>query len=338
MEPLAYRVGDARSPAAVLRPPVPRRVPGEDAPGTSGASDAFRRAFRRRRAARWAALAGTLLCLLVLVSFGATIRGGSLSAPESVEPVLTVEAGGSPVLPRPPSPEMGRVWAAATAREPWPGLATGGRTGTSGGKVSLTFDDGPDPAVTPRVLDTLREYGLKATFFVLGRQVEENPDLLRRIVQEGHTLGNHTYSHADMADLGPVGMRRELRSTQRAVDDALGYHHPMALMRPPYGSPYFDDPAALPTFRQVVREQGLFSVVWTVDPRDYLFDGRPDLVARRVIHGDRIKRGAGDEVILLHDTEPQAAEALPEIIARYRSSGIQFAGVDDLLADKYAGP
>lgn len=286
---------------------------------------------------RWAALFGALLCFLMLIALAASAQGFPLSASGRVQSVLTVGAAGPPVLPRTPAPEMGRAWAAATAQEPWPGLATGGRTGTSGGKVSLTFDDGPNRAVTPRVLDTLREHGLKATFFVLGRQVEKNPDLLRRIVEEGHALGNHTHSHADMAELGPAGMRRELRSTQRAVDDALGYHYPMAFMRPPYGSPYFGDPGALPAFRRVVREQELFSVVWTVDPRDYLFDGRPDLVARRVVRGDRIKRGAGDEVILLHDTEPQTADALPRIIAHYEASGVRFAGVDDLLADKYTG-
>ena len=206
-----------------------------------------------------------------------------------------------------------------------------------GGEGLPDLDDGPDPVVTPRILDTLREQELEATFFVVGRQVAENPGLLRRIVEEGHALGNHTYSHRDMADLTPAQMRRELRGTQRAVDDALGYHYPMSLMRPPYGSPYFDDPGALPAFREVVRGQGLFVVTWTVDPRDYLFDGQPENVVRRVARADKTGQRERDEVVLLHDTKPQTAEALPEIIAHYRSSGLRFAGVDELLADKYAG-
>ena len=285
--------------------------------------------------ARWAALAGMLLSFLMLASFGLAARGDSFSDP--LEPALAIEAGSLPAAPQPPSLGMGRVWTAATARDPWPSLVTDGKTGTAGGKVSLTFDDGPDPVITPLVLDTLREQDLKATFFVLGRQVAKHPDLLRRIVREGHVLGNHTYNHADMADLTPAQMRWELQSTQRAVDDALGYHYEMSMMRPPYGSPYFDDPAALPVFREVVREQGLFGVTWTVDPRDYLFDGQPESVLRRVARADRLKKREGDEVILLHDTKPQTAEVLPEIIAHYRSSGLKFVGVDELLADKYAG-
>jgi peptidoglycan-N-acetylglucosamine deacetylase len=113
-------------------------------------------------------------------------------------------------------------------------LATRGKTETSGGRIALTFDDGPDPRTTPPVLDTLREHGVKATFFVVGSQVEENPGLLRRIVREGHTIGNHTYDHANMSNLNPDEMRSELRNTQKAVDDAVGYHHPMVLMRAAY--------------------------------------------------------------------------------------------------------
>ncbi len=332
MERVAYRVGEAGRPAVGPGLTKPGRVPEWDA---ASISDAFRRASRRRRVARWAAFAGALLCALALASFGVSAYGDSFSGRGHVEPVLAIESGNLPGPPKPPTLDMGRVWSAATIGDPWPGLATDGNTGTSGGRVSLTFDDGPDPVITPQVLDTLREHDLKATFFVVGRRVAENPDLLRRVVEEGHSLGNHTYNHVDMADLDPTGMRRELRRTQRAVDDALGYHHPMVLMRPPYGSPYFGDPAALPVVREVVRDQGLFAVAWTLDPRDYMFDGRPDNVARRVARADG--QGERDEVILLHDTNRQSAEALPEIIAHYNSSRIRFATVDELLADKYAG-
>ena len=234
---------------------------------------------------------------------------------------------------------MGRVWSAAVARDPSPDLATGGSVGTSGIKVALTFDDGPDPRTTPLILDTLRERGVRATFFVVGRQVAENPGLLRRIVAEGHAVGNHTYDHADMSKLSAGRMRYELRSTQEAVDDALGYHRPMALMRPPYGNPYIDGSDALPAFRAVAREQGLFPVMWTVDPSDYLLDGQPEDIVRGVAGTDGTgRRGGGDEVVLLHDNQGQTAEALPEIIDRYEKSGRRFVGVDELLADKYLGP
>ena len=234
---------------------------------------------------------------------------------------------------------MGQVRAAAMADDPWPGLATGGTTGTFGKKVALTFDDGPDRRTTPPILDTLRERGVEATFFVVGHRVAENPGLLRRIVAEGHTAGNHTYHHADMSDLSPPEMRRELRSTQEAVDDALGYHHPMALMRPPYGNPYLGGSAALPGFREVVREQELIPVTWTVDPGDYLLGDSPDGVVRAVVRADEAgAKGEADEVVLLHDNQRQTAEALPGIIDHYERSGRHFVEAGELVADKYLGP
>ena len=180
---------------------------------------------------------------------------------------------------------------------------------------------------------------MKATFFVVGRQVAENPELLRRIVAEGHTVGNHTYDHADMSGLSAGQMRDELRSTQEAVDDALGYHHPMALMRPPYGYPYLEGSEALPGFREVVREQELIPVTWTVDPGDYLLGDNPDGVVRAVARVEEAGReGESDEVVLLHDNQRQTAEALPGIIDHYEESGRRFAGVEELLADKYLEP
>ena len=145
--------------------------------------------------------------------------------------------------------------------------------------------------VPPRgFLDSLREHDLKATFFVLGRQVKKRPGVLRRIVKEGHTIGNHTYNHADMSDLSQKRMRLELRRTQEAVDDALGYHYPMVLMRPPYGNPYLGGSDALPVFRKVVRDQELFPILWTADPRDYRLIGRPESVVRGIVRADETGR------------------------------------------------
>ena len=286
-------------------------------------------------------LAGVLaLCFVAaLFSFGVLTHGASPSERGYVRPVTPVEAGPLPVAPEPPPPDMGQVWAAAVAQDPSPDLATGGGVGTSGNRVALTFDDGPDPRTTPLILDTLRERGVGATFFVVGRQVAKNPGLLRRILAEGHAVGNHTYSHADMSGLSAGRMRDELRSTQEAVDDALGYHRPMALMRPPYGNPYLDGSNALPAFRGLVRGEGLFPVMWTVDPGDYLLGGDPDGVVRAVARADEAgRKGEVDEVVLLHDNQRQTAEALPDIIDHYEGSRRRFAGVDELLANKYLEP
>ncbi len=239
----------------------------------------------------------------------------------------------------PRQPDMGRVWDAAIAQDRWPDLATHGRTGTFGRRIALTFDDGPDPRTTPRILDSLREHDLKATFFVLGRRVKERPGLLRQIVTEGHTIGNHTYNHTDMSDLSQKRMRLELRRTQKAVDDALGYHYPMVLMRPPYGNPYLGGSDALGVFRKVVRDQELFPILWTADPRDYRLIGRPESVVRSIVRADETgRKGKRDQVLLLHDTHRQTAEALPQIFDHYVRSGRRFADLGELLADKYAEP
>jgi len=279
------------------------------------------------------------LLFVVVLLFWAPLFGVSSSERGYARAVLPVEARALPEPPGPQSPDMGQLWAAAIARDPSPELVTRGRTGTFGGRIALTFDDGPNRRITPSILNSLREHDLKATFFVVGRQVKKNPGMLRRIVREGHTIGNHTYNHADLSVLSPNRMRLELRRTQKAVDDALGHYYPMALIRPPYGNPYLGGSDALPVFRRVVRGQRLFPIMWTLDPSDYLFGGHPEGVVRGVVRADETGRKAKrDQVLLLHDTRRQTAEALPKIIDHYERSGRQFTDVNELLADKYTRP
>jgi len=280
----------------------------------------------------------TLLLVVALFSFGSPLFGDSSSERGHTEAVLPVEARSLPD-PYQRAPDLSQVWDAAMAQDPSPELVTRGKTGTSGGKIALTFDDGPDRQTTPLILDSLRRHHLKASFFVIGRQVKKNPGLVRRIVGEGHAIGNHTYDHADLSDSSPKRMRLELQSTQKAVDEALGYHYPMELMRPPYGNPYIGGSDALPEFQKVVREQKLFPVMWTLDPSDYLFGGHPEGVVHGVLRADKPGREKErDQVLLLHDTHKQTAQALPRIIRHYERSGRRFVEVGELLADKYAEP
>ena len=299
--------------------------------------NAFRRARRRRHAARGIAFA--LALVLGLISLGAPLYAFTSSEGGYARPALPVETGILLDPPEPPPPDMAQVWAAARAKDRSPGLATRGKLATSGGKIALTFDDGPDARVTPLILDTLREHHVKATFFVVGSQVKENPDLLRRIVEEGHTIGNHTYDHANMSNLSPEQMRLELQSTQRAVDKALGYHYQMMIMRPPYGEPsYFEGSDALLAFRRIVRQEQLFPVIWTIDTQDYLMAGDPQGIVRNVVRQDRTgRRKDRDQVVLMHDIHPQDAQALPDIIDHYEGSDRRFVSVSELLTDKYVG-
>jgi len=240
-----------------------------------------------------------------------------------------------PELPGPSSQEMQNVWDAAVEEDSSPDLATNGKTGTSGDGVALTFDDGPNPRTTPRILDILREHDTRATFFVVGSQVEEHPDLLRQIVEDGNAIGNHTYDHANLSKLSTTQMRNELGRTQKAVDKALGYHYEMKMMRPPYGEPYGNGSDALPAFRKVVRQEQLFPVIWTIDTQDYLMADNPRGIVKNVASLDKKGR---DQVILMHDIHPQDVRALPGVIDHLERSGRQFVGVDELLRDKYPVP
>ena len=275
-----------------------------------------------------------LVLILVALVVGLALYGGP-SGPEHVRAVSPVEARPMPDLPGPSAQEMNNIWAAAVKDDSSPDLATNGKTGTSGNGVALTFDDGPNPRTTPRILATLREQNVKATFFVVGSQVEKHPDLLRQIVEEGHVIGNHTYDHANLSKLSTKQMRNELQSTQEAVDRALGYHYEMKIMRPPYGEPYFDGSDALPAFRKVVRQEQLFPVIWTIDTQDYLMADNPRGIVKTVASQDKAER---DQVVLMHDIHPQDVRALPGVIDHLERSDRQFVGVDQLLRDKYPEP
>ena len=283
-------------------------------------------------------IAVVLALVVGFLFLGALIYDTRITELGCVQHVSPVQAGTLPEPPHPP-PDMGKVWAAAIAGDLSPDLATHGKTGTSGGRISLTFDDGPAPRTTPRILATLREHNVKATFFVVGRQVEEHRGLLRRLVEEGHTVGNHSYDHADMSYLTPWQMRLEVQRTQKAVDKALGHHYRTTIMRPPYGNPYFEGSDALPAFRRVVRKEQCFPVIWTIDTQDYLMGGNPQGIVKNIVRQDRAGRKQDhDEVVLMYDIHPQDAQALPSIIDHFERSGRKFVSVNELLTDKYLEP
>ncbi|WP_232835867.1 polysaccharide deacetylase family protein [Actinocorallia populi] len=182
--------------------------------------------------------------------------------------------------------------------------------------VALTFDDGPAKE-TELLLRILARYGVKATFFVVGRMVEENPDILRRELMEGHEIGNHSWSHTSLAALSPDGVRAELGRTQAAIKTHTG--RDTTLMRPPYG-------ATNERVAAVARELGLAEIMWAVDPLDWK-DRDSVQVRRRVLE----QTGPGD-IVLLHDIHLSSIEAVPEILAGLAERGYRFVTVSELLA------
>src|SRR5215218_3602375 len=166
------------------------------------------------------------------------------------------------------------------------------------GIVRLTFDDGPVRANTPRVLNVLSNYRVKATFFVIGQQARLHPRLVKREYREGHSVQNHTYTHPDLTTLGPVGIRRELRATNRAIK-AAGVPRPYRF-RPPYG-------VTNAKVRSVGASLGLIQTLWSVDPRDWAGPSAT-VICRRVV--TNVSPGS---IVLLHDGSvgTNTAEALP---------------------------
>ncbi|MEO5561255.1 MAG: polysaccharide deacetylase family protein [Dokdonella sp.] len=177
-----------------------------------------------------------------------------------------------------------------------------------GGKgLYLTFDDGPHPDVTPALLDLLAEHGARATFFLLGKHVERHPQVVRRIVAEGHAIGNHSYSHPRLAQMDLASQRAEIDRTDQilAAFDGARQHW----FRPPSG--------ALPLnmlFDFLRRRRGI--AYWSYDSMDYQRKGTAVLRDRLRAHPPR----SGD-IVLMHDDDPNTLDVLRELLPEWRAAG-----------------
>ena len=183
----------------------------------------------------------------------------------------------------------------------------------------LTIDDGPHPDHTPRVLEILREEGVKATFFVVGRRAEANPDLVRRIYLEGHELGNHTYSHdSDVLYRGSArDYVRSLGKGGEVLRKIVGFDP--ALTRPPGGEAGNFHAG----WRGTVRAAGYETMLWNVSSGDGTETTGDRMLANVRDYLDRL--GPRDEpIILTHDVRPTIIEALPDLIAEVRRRGYEF--------------
>lgn len=212
------------------------------------------------------------------------------------------------------------------------------RTGDKVGKIALTFDDGPDPVWTSKILDILKEKDVKAAFFVIGENGQENPALIKRIVNEGHEIGNHTFTHPNLGEVPRQVTDLELNTTQRLIESLTG--HSTRLFRAPYfgdAEPRTPD-EVIPTV--LAQNLGYISVGLHLDPDDWKLenkDGTPhtaDQIVNEVLSAAAIttpeERG---EIILLHDgggDRSATVEALPRIIDELRARGFQFSSVSDL--------
>jgi len=193
--------------------------------------------------------------------------------------------------------------------------------------IAITFDDGPDPVWTPKVLDLLRAQKVKATFFVIGSQVAAHPDLTRRIVAEGHQVGLHTFTHANLTTIPAWRRSFELRQSQLILAGATGVSTP--LLRPPYLS----EPSALTNADwssiEWARDAGFLTVLSTQDSEDWRRPGTAQVIANST------PKGSAGQVLLMHDAGGDRTEtlaALQKLIPTLKARGFRFATVSDTVA------
>ena len=193
-------------------------------------------------------------------------------------------------------------------------------------EVAITFDDGPDPKWTPQILAILKERGIKAAFFMIGNRIEDNPDLVRQVLAEGHEIGIHTYTHPDLAKISPERARLEFNATRRLIEKITG--HSTLLFRPPYNadSQPADAEGIIPV--EIAQALGYLTVGHSIDPQDWERPGSDEIV-------ERVKSGrAYGRVILLHDgggDRSQTVEALPQIIDYLETRGDRIVPLGDLV-------
>lgn len=182
--------------------------------------------------------------------------------------------------------------------------------------IALTFDDGPDPKVTPQILKQLRDYGAKATFFVLGRQAERYPDLLKDIVRDGHAIGNHSFSHPKT--VSPEQAALEIDSTDACIRRAVG--RSTLLFRPPYG--LRSDELASEALKK-----SYTVVLWSLPSLD-VTRINSQRISQIVVNGR--KRG---DVVVMHDGpgHKRTAQALPAILEALSRKGYRFVTVPEML-------
>ena len=184
--------------------------------------------------------------------------------------------------------------------------------------IAITFDDGPHATLTPKLLDMLAARRLKATFFIIGQNGAEYPDIMKRIVREGHELANHSWSHPNLAKMSDDAVRAQMQKTDEVIEAAAGKR--TTLMRPPYGS-------ITPRQKEWINESfGYRTIIWDVDPFDWRRPGAG------VIRDRIVSQTQPGSIILVHDIHPGSIDAMPETFDQLTAKGFKFATVSELLA------
>lgn len=180
-------------------------------------------------------------------------------------------------------------------------------------KIAITFDDGPHPVYTEKLLGGLKERGVKATFFVLGQKAKEQPDIIKQMKEDGHIIGNHTYTHIQLRNSNREKFRDELVLTNEVIKEITGEE--VQYVRPPYGT--WD--------KKLEEELNMFPVLWNVDPNDWC-TGNADKVTKRIV--DKARENS---IILLHDCYQSSVDSALASIDILMEEGYEFVTVEEIL-------
>jgi len=203
-----------------------------------------------------------------------------------------------------------------TAAKKWDKV-TFNRVNTTEKVVALTFDDGPLPKTTPRLLDILKENDVKATFFVLGDRIKWDKAILDRTVKEGHEIANHTITHPKITDISDWQLTKELEGANEVIKAATG--KAPKFFRPPFGA-FRKDQAQM-----IYNKYGMSTALWDVDPVDWKSPGS-SVIADRLVNG--AKPGS---ILLGHDIMPQTVEAIASVVPRLKAQGYKFVTLSELV-------
>lgn len=187
------------------------------------------------------------------------------------------------------------------------------KEGTEPKRIALTFDDGPHPYYTEQLLDGLKERGVVVTFFVTGEHASLHPDIIKRMYEEGHVIGNHTYSHMQLRQDNKDAFSKELQKTNQVLKELTG--EDVVYVRPPYGS--WD--------KELEKELNMIPVLWSVDPLDWCTED-VQTVVRRV--KEKVK---DNSIVLLHDYFDSSVTAALQIVDELLKEGYEFVTVEEML-------
>ncbi len=184
-----------------------------------------------------------------------------------------------------------------------------------GRKIAITFDDGPHPVYTPMLLDGLKERGVKASFFVIGKNIPGNEKILKRMADEGHIIGNHTYHHVQLNGISDRDACKEVEETSELIKSITGQD--TLFLRAPFGE----------WNKSVICKIDLIEVRWTVDTLDWTMEDVATI----------IKKGTTDieenDIILMHDEYESSVKAALKIIDELQAGGFEFVTVDEIILD-----